>query len=335
MPRPPDPIAALPGATWRPLSLDDVDAYLELLGAARVADGGPEVTTAEVARHDLSDPNCPLPTNSLALALPDGSLSAVLMVRERLQGLASRRVFLWGVTHPAHRRRGVGRAVLDWGLDRADEILAAQPVELERLVETFTEERLADAVALHESAGFRAARWYVDMRRDLHDPLPDERALGGIRIERYEAMLGERVRAAHNEAFADHWASEPLTKPVWNRDFVGDPNFRDDLSFVAHAGAEVAGYTLNYVYEADWEASGVREGWVGQLGVRRPWRGRGLATALLARSMAAFLAAGMDAAILGVDVENPTGALGVYERAGFRAVRRYVRLQRRYQPQGK
>ena len=62
--------------------------------------------------------------------------------------------------------------------------------------------------------------------------------------------------------------------------------------------------------------------------MRRPWRGRGLATALLVRGMIAFRAAGMDAASLGVDTENPTGAVGLYERVGFTVNRRFVRLRR-------
>jgi ribosomal protein S18 acetylase RimI-like enzyme len=164
----------------------------------------------------------------------------------------------------------------------------------------------------------------------LREPIPAEATPLPVRIEGYEPALAERVRAAHNEAFADHWSSEPLTPELWTRDFVGDPYFRGDLSFVAFDGGEVAGYTVNYVAEADWEAAGIREGWVGQLGVRRPWRKRGLATALLVRSMRAFRDAGLDAASLGVDAENPTGALGVYERIGFRPFRRSVRMQRPY-----
>jgi ribosomal protein S18 acetylase RimI-like enzyme len=142
--------------------------------------------------------------------------------------------------------------------------------------------------------------------------------------------MAEPVRLAHNEAFADHWSSEPLTPEEWDRHFVGDAFFRGDLSFVAFDGSEIVGYAVNYVAEADWEATGVREGWVGQLGVRRPWRRRGLATALLVQSMEAFLTAGLEAATLGVDAENPTRALGVYERVGFRPVRCSVRLQRPY-----
>ncbi len=330
MPPLPGPIVALPGAAWRPLTVDDVDAFVRLQEDARVADGGAEVLTAEIARRELTDPECPIGTNTLSLALPDGTLGSSIMVHERLLGTSSRRAFLWGVTHPAHREKGVGRAILDWGIARADEILAAQPPHLERLVEAFKEERLAGAVALHEMAGFRPARWYFDMRRDLGQPVPGEQTVGEIRIQGYARSLGERVRQAHNEAFADHWGSEPISAGTWNRHFVGDPAFRGDLSFVAFDGDEIAGYTVNYVAQADWEATGIREGWVGQLGVRRPWRRRGLATALLVRSMRAFRDAGLDAAILGVDAENPTGALGVYEHVGFLPVRRSVRLQRPY-----
>ena len=330
MPMLPGSIPMLPGAAWRALTIDDIDAYVRLHEAARVADAGVEVMTTAVARHELTDPNCPVETNTLGLALPDGSLAATLMVHLRLQGIESRRVFLWGVTHPAHRGAGVGRAILAWGVARADEILAGQPAGLVRLVEAFKDERLVDAVALHERAGFRPARWYVDMRRDLREPIQAESTPDSIVIREYDAALGDRILAAHNDAFADHWGSEPLTPQIWNRDFVGDPYFRGDLSFVAFDGDEIAGYTINYVAEADWEAAGVRDGWVGQLGVRRPWRKRGLATSLLVRSMRAFRDAGMDAASLGVDAENPTGALGVYERVGFRPVRRSVRLQRPY-----
>jgi mycothiol synthase len=330
VPNLPAPIPALPGASWRPLALDDVAAYVQLQEAARAADGGEEVTTEQLARHEFSDPDAPMATNSLALVLPDGALGASILVHQRLEGRLARRTFLWGVTHPAQRGRGIGSAILRWGVERAEEILAAQPDDLPRLVETFVDVRLADARALHEAAGFGPVRWYFTMRRDLGGPLPAMPELGGLAIRQFESGWGERARLAHNEAFADHWGSEPLTPEGWQRDFVGDPDFRGDLSFVAFDGDEIAGYTVNYVAEADWAAAGVREGWVGQLGVRRPWRRHGLATALLLCSMRAFAEAGLDAATLSVDAENPTGALGIYERLGFRPIRRSVRLQRQY-----
>lgn len=328
MPELPPPIETLPGARWRPLTLDDVGTLTRLLEASRVADEGEEVQTEEVTRRELEDPHLPPATNSLALELPDGSLGGSVTLLERLEGRDARRVFVWGTTHPAARGRGIGTALLRWAVARGEEILAAQPDDPPGLLEAFKEARLADAVALHEAHGFRPARWYFDMRRDLREPLPPMPDLGGLVVRPYDADLAEPVRLAHNEAFADHWGSEPQTAEIWAREFVDDPFFRADLSFIILDGDEIAGYTVNYVAEPDWEATGVREGWVGQLGVRRPWRRRGLARALLVRSMEAFRAAGLEAATLGVDAENPTGALGIYERVGFRPIRRSVRLQR-------
>jgi ribosomal protein S18 acetylase RimI-like enzyme len=323
---PDDPI--LPGATWRPLTPDDAGPLAVAIEAARAADRGEEVFTQDDLLRELSDPRAPTATNTLALALPDGSLAGWAIVNERFHARLARRVFLDGSTNPAVRGRGIGTRLLRWAIARGAETLAAQPADLPRFLEAFRDVTTASAVELHLDHGFTAVRHYMDMRRVLAEALPAEPAVPGVRIAPYDAALAEAVRVAHNEAFADHWSSEPIRPEDWERDFVGDPHFRADLSFVALAGDEVAGYSANYCSEADWVASDVRDAWIGQLGVRRPWRGRGLATALLIRSMASFRAAEMDAASLGVDTENPTGAVGLYERLGFGVNRRFVRLRR-------
>ena len=306
----------------------DAAALESTVEAARVADGGQEVRTRDDLVRELTDPRAPAATNTLGLALHDGSLAGWAIVHERFHARLARRVFLDGATHPAVRGRGIGTQLLRWAVARGEETLAAQPADLPRFLEAFRDVTSTDAVGLHMAHGFAAVRHYMDMRRDLAAALPAEPAVAGIRIVPYEAAHAEAVRLAHNEAFADHWSSEPVRAEDWERDFVGEPHFRADLSFVALAGDEVAGYSANYCSEADWAVSDVRDAWIGQLGVRRAWRGRGLATALLVRSMAAFRAAGMDAASLGVDVENPTGAVGLYERLGFAVNRRFVRLRR-------
>ena len=89
-------------------------------------------------------------------------------------------------------------------------------------------------------------------------------------------------------------------------------------------GEEVAGVSFNTVSPEEIARQGINQGWVAELGVRRPWRKRGVATALLCESMRAFKRAGLDFATLGVDTENPTGALRLYESVGFRPVRRFI-----------
>jgi mycothiol synthase len=306
----------------------DAEALERVIEAARVQDGGQEVRTGDDVLRELTDARAPASTNTLGLVLPDGSLAGWAIVHERFRASLARRVFLDGDTHPTVRGRGIGTQLLRWAIARGEETLAARPADLPRYLEAFRDVTANGAVALHVEHGFTTVRQYVDMQRDLTAALPAEAAVAGIRIVPYQPAHAEAVRRAHNDAFADHWSSEPVSPEDWERDFVGDPHFRADLSFVALAGDHVAGYSLDYCSEADWAAGDVRDAWVGQLGVRRPWRGRGLATTLLLRGMTAFRAAGMDAASLGVDTENPTGAVGLYERVGFTVNRRFVRLRR-------
>ena len=79
----------------------------------------------------------------------------------------------------------------------------------------------------------------------------------------------------------------------------------------------VAGYSLIYEHDADTQATGVREAYLGQLGVLPEFRGRGLGSALIVESLRAAAAAGMDRSGLTVDTNNTTGALQLYERLGF------------------
>ena len=79
----------------------------------------------------------------------------------------------------------------------------------------------------------------------------------------------------------------------------------------------MAAYLLTYFWEADAVATGVREAFLGQLGVRPAWRRHGLGGLLLAAALHSCRTAGYERSALTVDTANATGALGLYERAGF------------------
>lgn len=231
-----------------------------------------------------------------------------------------RRVVLTGGVHPGWRRQGIGRHLLKWQVERArvwhTENLAEGHGPLRMLC--YVDEKLADRSHLLERAGFGALRWYADMSRPLTD-LPVAEVPAGFGLVGYHDQLSEQVRAAHNEAFADHWGSQPVGRASW-AESCRRHSFRPDWSVVAVADTgEVAGYAMNSAYQQDWQASGVKEGWTDRIGVRRSYRGNGLAKALLVRSMQSFQAAGLDAAGLGVDADNPTGAFGLYESMGYLA----------------
>ncbi|WP_345713909.1 GNAT family N-acetyltransferase, partial [Kineococcus glutinatus] len=207
-------------------------------------------------------------------------------------------------------------------------------------MDTWAEESRADRCALFARHHLRPLRYYTDMRRDLAAArLPRPRLPGGLRLQPYREELSEGVRAAHNDVFRDHWGSQPLTAAHWALRVTGSRHFRPGWSFVVSttsttsttssgggAGGTdvVAGYLLSGAYEEDWPAQGFREGWTDLLGVRRPLRRRGVASALLTAAARAYAADGMVAAGLDVDSANPSGAVRLYTAHGYRPARRSV-----------
>jgi mycothiol synthase len=126
------------------------------------------------------------------------------------------------------------------------------------------------------------------------------------------------VHAAQQEAFADHWEHREVPWEEWERERFGDDRFDPSLWLLAVDGDEIAGFSLNY-----WKTGG-DWGWIGSIGVRRPWRRRGIAEALLRASFAEFARRGETRVGLGVDGQSPTGATRLYERVGMRIFWRAV-----------
>jgi len=169
-----------------------------------------------------------------------------------------------------------------------------------------------------ERAGYELNRHSFRMTIDLgwvvSPEWPDD-----LRLTTYEPEHQAAVHAAHQEAFADHWEHKHEEIEEWRKWLVEGPGFDPTFWFVLWDGDEVAGLSLCRVH-----ASGDTDhGFVTILAVRRPWRRRGLGTALLQHSFVDMQRRGMSKASLGVDAENTTGAVRLYERAGMSVERRF------------
>jgi mycothiol synthase len=311
--------------SWRPLTPADDQALHALMRASEVADRVPYMSTLDEVRQRMADPEIELPIDSLGGFLRDGRLACFGAVKLRRHVVRRRAAVQAGTVHPELRRRGLGTLVLRWTEARGRERLADFDDDLPQALECWSDADAADRRALFSSMGYQPARYYDEMVRSLVQAVPAPRLAPGLRFVGWSAALDEAVRQAHNEAFADHWGSEPLTAQSWHNQFVGSPVFRADLSCVVLDGTQVAGYCLAYHAPADYEVSGKRDGWLGQIGVRRPWRKKGVATAIICRVMGAMAAIGLDRAILEVDSDNPSGAAGLYRRLGFTTERREIR----------
>ncbi len=315
-----------PDLVWRPLTLDDVDAWHEVHEAARAADDGQEHLTPDDLRDELTADWVDTARDTVLGVDADGVPRAFGLVQVRPGDTTLLRAHCWGAVHPQARGRGVGRALLAWQVEQARRIVADRRARLGDVpahAAVTVDEGVDAAVSLVERSGFALTRWFSVMRRDLADGGP---AVGdlpeGVRVVPWSADLDDAVRLAHNEAFVDHWNFQPWTEEAWRQWESGYRWFRPGWTLVALDGDEVAGYATGHGYEPDWEAEGVREGWTAKLGVRRAWRGRGLARALLARQVAAFAGDGMQRAGLDVDTESLTGADRLYTGLGYAPVHR-------------
>jgi ribosomal protein S18 acetylase RimI-like enzyme len=151
----------------------------------------------------------------------------------------------------------------------------------------------------------------IDVDRPEIPPLPD-----GLEVRPMTRELAPHIWKADHEAFRDHWGGADDSEASYLRWFES-PEFQPELCVVAWDGDEVAGAVLNAIYAHENAELGLRRGWLDSVFTRRQWRGRGLARALIARSVHLLAERGMDTATLGVDADNPSGALGLYESCGF------------------
>jgi ribosomal protein S18 acetylase RimI-like enzyme len=320
LPTPP----ARPGYTWRPAQRADAPVIHQLRLAVDEADHSGGAGTLQDTERLFEDSWVNPETDTLLALTPEGQAAALVCVFLNPQPVEEARAFIWDDVHPAHRGRGLEAFALEWGEARGRQRLRAAPGPLPRVLRTGSPDHLPQRLALVESRGFRPIRYFYRMRRDLSQPIPDHRLPEGLTLRTYGPELSEALREAFNESFADHWSFEPVTEEDWRIFFVERETFRPDLTFVVMDGGEIAAHSLNRVDPEENARQGLKEGWVGQLGTRRAWRKRGIATALLCASMRAFKAEGLDYATLGVDAENLTGALAIYERLGFVVVKRFI-----------
>ncbi|GII04823.1 N-acetyltransferase [Planobispora takensis] len=302
---------------WGPLTERDNGALAELLAAMEAEDRTGENYDADDVADDFANPAYDLARGTLA-AWDDGRLVAYGMLMARAEADPVHQMGFWGGVHPAYRRRGIGRQVVDWGVRTAPTIhesrFPGRPLE----IHFFAHDRNAGAKALAETAGMTPARWFCDMGRDLEAELPRVDPPDGLKIVPYGDDLEDAVREVRNASFADHWGSVRHTPESWRSVMIGTKAFRPEISFVAQDGSGTAvGVLLSLYHEAVTQATGVREAWIQIIGTLREWRGRGVASALIAHALAEFRAQGYRRTGLAVDVDNATGALGIYTRAGF------------------
>ena len=298
-----------PTLTVRPPTRADAPAVLELINAADMLDYGEVDMTVQDLLDDWEEVD--LEHDAWLVTEPSGRAVGYGEVQPRAG--VQMRIYL--VVHPDRRREGMGDRLLERIEQRATELVSSAPDGARVTLEGFgpggreIERNLATKHGFHHQRTFW--RMVIEMSKAPPPPvLPD-----GITIRTYDPTRDERaVFEAVDDAFSDHWNHVPMSFDEWIAR-TKRPDFDPTLWFLATDGEEVIGTSLCRLQ--------VDVGWIGTLGVRRPWRRRGLARALLLHSFGEWWRRGQPRVGLGVDADSLTGATRLYEAAGMHVSERY------------
>jgi GNAT superfamily N-acetyltransferase len=318
---------------FRPFSgQTDYPRMLAVLTANKAADGLDDADTLEglIERYAQTSPD------ELAANMVMAESGGRLVGYGRMYTEKEVKAPIWHYNHrafvlPSWQRRGLGTALLAWLEARAVAIAreqararpAAARAGEAHWHQVICFEPEAGKAALLARSGYMPARHFYRMVRPDLNQIPDCPLPAGLEVRPVRAEYLRAVWEANVEAFSDHWG-EPEHPESDYQGWLRNGEFQPEIWKVAWdmATDQVAGMVLGYIDHEQNKQQRRRRGWTENICVRRPWRRRGLARALIAASLRELKARGMTEAALGVDTENVSGALRVYESMGFRAVRK-------------
>ena len=305
------------GLSLRPARLEDVHDLTELINLISRNAIGEDELEESLVRTELNSPGFDLQKDSLLVSNPQGQLIAYEMV------FADQPVpvhpQIWGGVHPDYMGLGIATALLNWAIERGRHVLDTVPPDTR--VSLFCEQnaKWEPGKQLLQDFGMDVARHFFEMEIMMNEKPPEPQWAEGISVQVYQHPEEiEAVYHAKEETFLDHFGfmPEPFEKGFerFKHFYIDDEAFTPELWFLAKDGSEIAGMALNRIHSMDNRED---TGHVRILGVRRPWRKRGLGLALLQHSFRKFWELGKKRVTLGVDANSITNALKLYEKAGM------------------
>lgn len=311
----PEGYRAVPG------DLDRIEETAALLHRCGVAEAGRGDVTVDTLRVMWTMPGVDVARDILFVV--DGS-GAIVGVEEMENQSPHVRSLSFGGVDPDHVGRGIGTALVRWAKQHADHRIGLAAAELRVSQEIWCFGGHAPSRELLVAEGFEPVRTFNEMEADFDGPVETPTLPPGIEVRPFRFGIDDEAGAlAADEAFADHYGHVVRPKEeVVDRllHWTTSPDFDADLWWLAWDGDEIAGH----LYGSPVSDTNPDHGYVGSLGVRRPWRGRGLARALLLHCFTVFAARGKTGVGLAVDGSSLTGAMRLYESVGMHVAISYA-----------
>ncbi len=311
--------------TWEPLGPENAKEIWALIDEIESTDE-PAYRTAYSEVRSYFDPA--FAWSASGARTPSGELAAFGLTRMPSRISDEVELVVSGGVHPLYRGQGLGRYMVTAQMEAAREMVKDFHVPASACMHV--DSNRVDLRELLEALGFTQERSYVQMRRHLTSSIPVAQLPGAIEIEPLSEDSDEDVRRAHNEIFYEMARLDPVGSDQWaaDRQFLS----REWSCIAVDKRGDrprLAGYLLCAKFEQDWNASGWREGYIDEVALHEEWRSFDLVPAMMATSMNAILASGIEYA--GIDVtidpreEDPYARMGVYEKFGFeRTLETYV-----------
>jgi mycothiol synthase len=324
------------GYTLRGATLDDLPEAVEMFNAVSQQTLGLNEFSVETYRPEWTVPIMNLPEYVKVVRTAAGQLMGCTEVWDLFD--PHTRVNGWIKVHPEHQGRGVEAALLRFVEDKARQsAIPRAPIEARVSLIGWVNEREQATNTAYVQAGYSVVRHSYHMHIELDTEPPAPVWPDGITLRSFVPGQDETIVAwVDREAFRDHWGfvERPFEDDVnMVRHWMQGPDFDPAVWYMAMAsdgqgGERCVGISLNRT-QADGDAA---MGWIGSLGVLREYRQRGLATALLHHSFGEFFRRGKQRVGLGVDAQNLTGALRLYERVGMQVARKYNTYEKELRP---
>ena len=306
-----------PDFVVRPPRIEDAEAVAEVINACRLADAGVADTNTVEVLDDWHGTD--LASEAVLVIAPDGQIAGCADLVNRAHQIVS----VYGYVRPERRGMGIGSFLVDWGERWIAGRIDAAPPGARVVVQHYVLAGVRDAERLFTSRGYEPVRQIYEMAIDLDRPTsipPPE----GLEIRNFVPGRDDHAcHAALEDAFRDLWGRPPGPFERF-QELTRRPDFDPSLWLLAWDGPEIVGVVLGSAIAGN--------GWIQAVGVRRPWRGRGLGLALLRNTFAAYGRLGISHVGLSVDAESATGAPRLYLRAGMRVERSYLLYRKEIRP---
>ncbi len=304
------------GFTTRGANLTDMEAAFALFNRwSQVVIHADDITDMNALRTEWNSPNFDPSSDIRLVFAPNGQMVGYIEVWTTAKPPVH--PWIWGRVDPDYESLGLGTWLLTWAEEHARLALANVPDGLRFAPRVGIYRSAVKSRKLFEDMGYIYIRSSYRMQIDMNEAPTAPVWPEDITVRTYTDKDLEAVYHADVESFRDHFGfvEEPYKEGLARfKHFLTEyEGFDPTLIFLAMDGEEVAGISLCRIRSYD----DPDMGYVNTLGVRRPWRKRGVGLALLRHSFCEFYRRGQRKAGLGVDASNLTGALRLYENAGM------------------